>query len=147
MSEENYTWAKEPQQISEFSKLVIADIPHRLQSRRNFTVYQFFLLYKLKLLGNVLLVKLKAFYLTCPCWLVAVSLSLPLLFDTFFDNFNATGLHIENILDLKSYSLTEEEKNPLKCTRFPLKRNLGIWLVLHYIEHMKVLKYFIKWQR
>ena len=43
-----------------------------------------------------------------------------------FDKFNATGLHIENILDLKSYSLTEEQKNPLKCTSIPLKRNLGI---------------------
>ena len=48
-----------------------------------------------------------------------MSLSLPLLFDTFFDNFNATGLHIENILDLKSYSLIEEVKKPLNARVSP----------------------------
>ena len=48
-----------------------------------------------------------------------MSLSLPLLFDTFFDKFNAIGLHIENILDLKSYSLIEEVKKPLNARVSP----------------------------
>ena len=36
-----------------------------------------------------------------------------------FDKFNATGLHIENILDLKSYSLIEEVKKPLNARVSP----------------------------
>ena len=36
-----------------------------------------------------------------------------------FDKFNAIGLHIENILDLKSYSLIEEVKKPLNARVSP----------------------------